>query len=506
MTTGAPDDAGIPERVAASITAAGNLGLTSAQLARTTGADPERLREALTILERDHRVTRVGHGLWLDRRLIDDPTKGLGYEDPTGFLDAFTQAHGIAGGDYRGEIQFRPNTEEPVHRWWPYVQGFSADFVRATLGRHRIGRGHTVLDPFAGSGTVPVVARELGAGSVGVELMPISAFVAGAKQRWRIDPATLQRVTARILRTAPRHELAPRPFLRETDRQFAPGPLDSLRRLRGTIDALDAPGEVAELVRLAFARILVDASRLRRSPCLGYGPKPPVARSGPFRMFDAAIGRIADDLVRLQADRRSWGPSAKILQEDSRRLSLPKGSVDLAVTSPPYVNGMDYVMNYKIELAWLGLVDSYDGLRALKNRMVACDNLPKSAAARGWGDAGLAGDPWMRGIVSAMRRNLQAKASYRRSDMDAVVTSYFADLRPTIAGVYDALRPGGRFVVVNGDSFLAGVYVPGDLIFGRMAVEAGFEVEGFETARVRRSGQRRDIRLRESILTLRRPG
>ncbi len=90
--------------------------------------------------------------------------------------------------------------------------------------------------------------------------------------------------------------------------------------------------------------------------------------------------------------------------------------------------------------------------------------------------------------------------------MAAIVTKYFDDLVPVVQNVYRALKPGGRFVVVNGDSLIAGTYVPGDMIFARLAAQAGFIVEACDVARERRSGQRRGFILRESILTLRKPG
>ncbi|MCS7227044.1 MAG: hypothetical protein NZ821_08650, partial [Gloeomargarita sp. SKYB31] len=57
-------------------------------------------------------------------------------------------------------IQFQPNTSEPVHRWSPYVQGFSAQFVQRTLDRYRHQYGRPVVaDPFVGRGTVTVQAK-----------------------------------------------------------------------------------------------------------------------------------------------------------------------------------------------------------------------------------------------------------------------------------------------------------------------------------------------------------
>ncbi len=498
-----PESRGPAERLTREIRAAGNLGLTAAQLARVVGASRSEVEGALGELERRRLAVRVGHGLWIDPALRDEPALAPGFVGPESYLSEFTRAHRIEVAEFGGDVQFRPNTEEPVHRWWPYVQGFSAGLVRTAFRRCSIGPGATVLDPYAGSGTVLTTARSAGALGIGVELMPISAFVARAKQLWEVPPLELERRAARLVRSARRAAPSPRPFLRETSRHFDPGPLRSLRQLRACLEP--SGDESDQLLRLAFARILVDSSRLRRSPCLGYGPKPRVAPAAPFELFERAAGRIVEDLRRLQGARSTWGPRAEVREEDSRGFSPAEGAVDLAVTSPPYANGMDYVMNYKLELAWLGFARSYEDLASLKQRMVACDNLPRAALAlRGRLDV-LEADEWLVRVLRQIRGQLGQKASYRRSDMDRVLEGYFADLWPTLRSVYRALRPGGRYVVVNGDSFLAGVYVPSDLIFARLGVAAGFEVEGLEVARTRRSGQRRDFRLRETVLTLRKP-
>ncbi|MCI4361458.1 MAG: hypothetical protein L3J91_07105, partial [Thermoplasmata archaeon] len=171
---------------------------------------------------------------------------------------------------------------------------------------------------------------------------------------------------------------------------------------------------------------------------------------------------------------------------------------------PPYVNGMDYVMNYKLDLAWLGYAHSYADLIALRKAMVACDNLP-----RGEADAYLsledAPDPWLPAILGRIRSNVARKATYRRNDVHGIVKRYFADLVPVLRRVFEGLQPGGRFVLVVGDSLLAGAYVPGDLLLARIGRSLGFSIESVEVARARRSGQRRSFVLRESIVTLRKP-
>ena len=48
---------------------------------------------------------------------------------------------------------------------------------------------------------------------------------------------------------------------------------------------------------------------------------------------------------------------------------------------------------------------------------------------------------------------------------------------------YNGLKDGGRFLIVIGDSLMAGVNTPTDLIVDKMGKDAGFEIEGIEVAR-----------------------
>ena len=344
-----------------------------------------------------------------------------------------------------------------------------------------MGPGKVVFDPFCGSGTVPTTARALGARGVGVDLMPIAAFVAQAKGEWDVDPSEFWAQVERALDRRGRSRL-PKPFLKETDRQFDPAVIRSLLRLKQNVWATPE-GPVRTLLRLVFASILIDSSHLKRAPCLGYTTKTDLTGATPFQLFRERGQMVREDLEFLQAHRETWGPRLEIHLGNSAHFPLAENSVDLAVTSPPYVNGMDYVMNYKIDLAWMDFVRSYDELARLRGAMVACDNIPRSVAAGHRPSLAVRSDRWVASVTRAIGRNIRTKGSYRRADMAAVVAKDFDDLVPVIATVYRGLRAGARFVVVNGDSLMAGAYVPGDLIFARLAARMGFEVESLEVAR-----------------------
>lgn len=69
----------------------------------------------------------------------------------------------------------------PRHRWYGVKEAFSPALVQAALDEVQLRSGDVVVDPFCGSGTVPLVASLNKQRAVAIEVNPFLAFVARTK-------------------------------------------------------------------------------------------------------------------------------------------------------------------------------------------------------------------------------------------------------------------------------------------------------------------------------------
>ena len=134
--------------------------------------------------------------------------------------------------------------------------------------------------------------------------------------------------------------------------------------------------------------------------------------------------------------------TADIREGDARALPLKGGSVDIVITSPPYVNGIDYQRTTKFSLVWMGY--SVGDLRKVR-----ADNIGTEAAGRS------------KETTKAQQAALHAMGRVGRLPDRTmnILRKYICDMDATLREIARVLRTDGRAVVVIGDSTIRGTYV-----------------------------------------------
>ena len=421
---------------------------------------------------------------------------------------------------------FGSNKALPVHRWVPWVAGYSSDFVRSVLDRYLPHPG-VVLDPFAGVGTTLVEAELMGHEAVGFEINPYAALASRVKVgAVRLDADALDR-TVRALRAfyegkttngyVPQSE--PPPGFRTRVGFYSPAVLRKVLVVQDFIAGL-AEGLVRDAVRLAFAATMVRYSNYSYEPSLGTRQG-----AGKADIEDAdVLTPIVEKLEQMAADVR-WLREQDVTPGGGRVVSesffecrdhLDEGSADVLITSPPYVNNYHYIRNTRPHLYWLGFVEKPKDTKRLEHAnfgtywQTVRDGEPVAL------DVDLPGSD-LPEKLDRLRALHPEKGVYGGAGWANYVATYFNDCRQFGEAAHYALRPGGRAFVVVGNSILQGIDFPVDRYLGEIAETAGLETVEISVPRETRVGNSiiaSDVRvtkakkghaLYEAVVHLRRP-
>ena len=323
-----------------------------------------------------------------------------------------------------------------------------------------------ILDPMAGSGTALVIGQHMGHSVIGVDIDPLAVLISKV---WTtpIGPAELERSAREVMDFArgvmkikPRRWAYPRNADRET-RQFVRYWFDSNSRKQLSALAIGISNVGNEIVRnalwCAFSRLIISkqsgaslAMDLPHSrPHRVFGKAP----ASPFRNFFRAVDIVTKNCINSAAN----VPNADVCIEegDARRLTLGDRSVDLVLTSPPYLNAIDYMRCSKFTLVWMGY--SIGELRARRSRMVGAE------AVEDWYK-----NPEIMDLVYEL--NLDPKPPRLQ---ERLLARYIGDMYQVICEVRRVLKSEGKLILVVGENVVRGTYVPNAALIERIANSCG---------------------------------
>lgn len=385
---------------------------------------------------------------------------------------------------------FQDNMKLPVHRWFRYSAGFSADWVEDLVRQFAPA---AVLDPFAGSGTAVLAAQAAGASAYGYESHPFVARIAAAKTHWNQSESEIADATKRLLAFARRHPASmPSKFPDLLGKCFQPEVLQDLCSIRAAYVAMseDLSTEIAELLWLALTAILRSCSHVGTAQWQYVLPNKRKAKAAdPFSAYRQKIAEMTSDIVAFRANRTT--SSAVILPHDARTVpeSIPMGSIDLVVTSPPYPNNYDYADATRLEMTFWGEIQGWGDLQEAVRRFIirscsqhtAAEKLKLAELLADAAVAPIVGDlAPICGELEEIRQTKGGKKAYH-----TMVAAYFCDLAKVLQALRPVCRHGCTMCFVVGDSAPYGVYVPADDLIGKLAMAAGFDSYSFEKLRDR---------------------
>ncbi|MDW8214502.1 MAG: hypothetical protein RMJ55_13160 [Roseiflexaceae bacterium] len=411
---------------------------------------------------------------------------------------------------------FEQNKQDAIHRWVPWIAGFSAGFVGDALQRYLPDpdrRGVHVLDPFAGVGTTLVESLRRGYDVTGIEINPFAALASRVKcSAFTLEPDTLlstistfeQKARERtdsidkafqrgddLLRCTPPPRSRPPVAFRSRTPFFSPAVELKILHCVDLINEVANP-QIRELMSLALGSILVQVSNYSYEPSLGSrvaAGKANVLNADVVSILSSRLQAMYHDVIVYRDELMRFNPTpiARVIEGDSRLMpQMVRGSsVDIVITSPPYLNNYHYVRNTRPHLFWLNFVSKPSDLKRLERA-----NFGKYwQTVRSAEPSKLQFDlPILRGIIEEITIKNPQKRVYGGKGWANYAIEYFNDCYTLCQNLYYALKKKSYAVIVLGNSIIQGVGVPTDLLFGQISELCHLKLDKILTLRKKRVG------------------
>ena len=326
-------------------------------------------------------------------------------------------------------------------------------------------KGSTVLDPMAGSGTVLKTITKKKLNGIGFDIDPLAVLMTKA---WtaNINPKRFLKRSRDILETAKGLRLSDvyLPWI-DNDPEtkeyikfwFAKKQINSLRKLSFALS--NSQGSHNDLGKIALSRLIITKSK-------GASLGADISHSRPHKVmvendFDVFSNyeKICDRLAKLYSENDD-SSRVKVSQGDARKLRVEDDSIEAVITSPPYLNALDYMRGHKLSLVWLGY--SIGTLAQVKAENVGIEKAPDKSHSID--------------LAHEITKGLSCINKLERRKVN-MIYRYSVDMYKVLSECYRVLNRNGQATFVIGNSCINEVFVENSKIINKAAAIVGFDLK-----------------------------
>ena len=326
----------------------------------------------------------------------------------------------------------------------PFPARMAPEIALAEL--QNLPRDFRVLDPMTGSGMVLGTAAKLGLKAIGYDLDPLACMISKVNGT-RVNEEKLRSACAELVSKCAQlnPDVITLPWIDDDEETrrfiaywFAPKQIEQLRKLSFLLveEPLTNDASVVNTLRITVSRLIVTKE-----------PKASLARdtahSRPHRTINENEFDVIEALPKsLEHVLAALSPgtiltNAHTYQGDARRLSrIASNSIDCIVTSPPYLNAIDYIRGHKFSLVWFGY--NISKLRNIRSRSVGAEIQSNKRM-----------DPVLKHFIENLHSDVDRCKRH-------ILQTYYYDLLSITSEANRVLKSGRQATYVIGNSHIRG--------------------------------------------------
>lgn len=358
--------------------------------------------------------------------------------------------------------QANPNSY--THGMFKYPCKFIPEIPRWGINTYLPEKRGVVFDPFSGSGTTLLEANVNGIDAYGTEIDDIAKLIIKVKTTVlsSAQMQILEQCYSEIIDVIAQDDVELfRPEIVNLEHWFSENTINELGRMKIYIDSI-IDADIRDFFKLCMVSIIKRVSNADDT-----SPKPYVSnkiiKCPPTveKEFSSVFGRYKQMMQELSGVEKMG--NTEIIHGDALKFSVPLG-IDLAITSPPYINAFDYGRTMRLENLWLATL-SEEMLREKKSQYVGTEKINTKKE---------------KSNLSILEKSGLLKLYYEQiAELDEkralIVKKFFEDMEENLRSVYSQMNTGGKYIIVIGNSAIRKVNVESWKVIEEIANKMGFK-------------------------------
>ncbi|WP_333811129.1 hypothetical protein [Timonella senegalensis] len=343
----------------------------------------------------------------------------------------------------------------------PFPARMASDIALERLDALPAQQTLNVLDPMCGSGTVLAAASSRGHSAQGFDVDPLAVLMSTVATK-PIATENLE-AQAEVLCAHARESKVTTPrwddpeTTKFSEYWFAEKQRVQLNRLTREMEAIDNLS-IRQVLQVALSRTIVTKSpRASLAADTSHSRPHRVITESDYDVYEGFKKSVTN--LKNLLDKRKLNGVVKVDRGDARALTIQPETIDLVITSPPYLNAIDYLRGHKMSLIWLGY--TIPELRRIRSSSIGAERALDGEA--------------LDHVLEMVRL---IKASVAAPDLLPLptITRYAQDLVLFSRELSRVCKPSASVVTVIGNSTLRGNYIQNDLLVRKAYEFYGFEV------------------------------
>jgi len=349
---------------------------------------------------------------------------------------------------------------EYFHDWYGYLEGFSSEFVKSIINTYMPDAKY-ILEPFAGVGTTPISLATLGIKCGYSEINPAMRIVIEVKSNvLNLSQNEKKKLSLKIKEIANLidqkignqkevHDLKDsyKATFKES-KYFEDDTFSSILKTRSLIDSIFSEDKLlGQILEVAVMSIIVKCSLLKRAGDVRFKTQKDLDKGIPNY-----IENLKNQLFQMSNDclivPHSISQSSLVANNAKELIDLNALEADGVITSPPYLNGTNYIKNTKLELWFTRHLITDKDLKKFRNEIVTS----------GINDVQKEKKLHVHKFIKPLYDELTSKTYDKR--IPIMVAGYFYDMSIVLEGLAKNTKENSHICIDIGDSIYFDVHVP----------------------------------------------